>query len=80
MSIECTWVEFKRMAKEFHDAASAMDPDELQNAWKCLGLAYLGMNEPMWASSAARLLQMEGRAFMCRESVLMVAGEQGVGQ
>lgn len=44
MSIECTFEEFKRMAQEFRVNAPTLNPDELQNAWKCLGLGYLGMN------------------------------------
>ena len=42
---------------------NTLNPDELQNAWKCLGLGYLGMNEPMWQNSAAIVLQMECRTF-----------------
>jgi len=64
MSIDCTWEQFKHMAKEFHDAAPSLRGDELDNAWKCLGLGYLGMNDPAWESSAAILLKMEGRHYM----------------
>lgn len=63
MTIECSFDEFERMAKEFHDAAPALNLEELDNAWKCLGLGYLGMNEPMWQTSAATLLKMAGRAY-----------------
>lgn len=75
MSISCTWEEFKRMAKEFHDALPTLDLDALDNAWKCLGLAYLGMTEPMWQNSAAILLKMEGRAYMQREAELTANAE-----
>jgi hypothetical protein len=67
MTIDCTWNEFKRMAKEFHHAAPSLNLEELDNAWKCLSLAYFGMNEPMWASSAAALLKIEARVFSERE-------------
>lgn len=70
MSIECTWEEFKRMAKEFHDAAPTLNLDELDNAWKCLGLGYLGMSELMWQNSAVTLLNMEARVYMKREMEL----------
>ncbi len=63
MAIDCTFEEFKRMAKEFHEAAPKLSVDELNGAWKCLGLGYLGMNEPMWSNSAAALLRMEARTF-----------------
>jgi len=63
-TIDCTWEEFKRMAKEFHDAAPHLSPDELDNAWACLGLGYLGMNEPGWQHSAATLLKMEARTYI----------------
>ena len=65
-TIECSWEEFKRMAREFHDAAPTLDEDELDNAWKCLGLGYIGMNEPQWQSSAATLLKMEAKVYAAR--------------
>lgn len=70
-TIECTYEEFKRMAKEFHEAAPSLKIDELDNAWKCLGLGYIGMNEPMWQHSAATLLKMESRLYMEREETLL---------
>lgn len=65
-SIECTFEEFKRYAREFHEAVGALARDELSNAWKCLGLAYLGMSEPMWQHSAAIVLQMETKGYLER--------------
>ncbi len=70
-SITCTWDEFKRMAKEFHDAAPTLDLDQLDNAWKCLSLAYLGMTDRTWFRSAEVLLQMEARTFFERERELL---------
>lgn len=70
MTIECDFEGFKRMAKEFHEAAPTLALEELDNAWKCLGLGYLGMNEPMWQHSAATLLKMEARTFAEREAAL----------
>lgn len=69
-TIDCTWEEFKRYAKEFRDSAATLNRAELDNAWKCLGLAYLGMNEPMWQNSAAIVLQIEGRTYVERDLAL----------
>ena len=70
MTISCTWEEFKHMAKEFREAAPTLNLDELDNAWKCLGLGYLGMSEEMWQTSAAILLQIEMRTYLQRETDL----------
>lgn len=70
-TINCTWEEFKRMAKEFHEAAPTLDIDELDNAWKCLGIAYLGMLDPMWQHSSYILLNMEMRTYVQRELELL---------
>lgn len=75
-SINCTWEEFKKMANEFHKSLPTLNEDELENAWKCLGLAYLGMSEPIWQNSAAILLQMEMRAYMQREFELISAARK----
>ena len=69
-TVECFWEEFKRMAREFHEAAPTLDQDELDNAWKCLGLAYLGLSEAMWQSSAAVLLDIVARAYLARATEL----------
>lgn len=45
MSLDCTFEQFKRMAKEFREAASSLNLEELDNAWKCLGLGYLNMTK-----------------------------------
>lgn len=73
MSLSCTWDEFKRMAKEFREAAPTMNIDELDNAWKCLGLGYLNMSEPVWQHSAAIVLKMEERTYLQRENELTEA-------
>lgn len=62
-TIPCAFDEFKRMAKEFHEAAPTLNEEELENAWKALGLAYLGMHEEMWNTSAAIVLNMESRVY-----------------
>jgi hypothetical protein len=67
MTFKCTWQEFKVRAKEFHIAAPTLDIEELDNAWKCLGLSYLGMQEQMWVSSAAILLEIEAKIYSKRE-------------
>lgn len=66
LTIKCTWEEFKQMAKEFHMSAPTLNQDELENAWKCLGLGYLGMSENMWENSAAILYQMESKTYFNR--------------
>lgn len=57
MSLECTFEEFKKRYKEFTDALSTMNEEELDNSFKCLGLSYLNMNEEMWKSSAAIVMK-----------------------
>lgn len=76
MSIDCSFEDFKRMAKEFHVSAPTLNLDELDAAWKCLGLAYLGMREPMWERSAAIVLRMEARTFEeCERALSVRVGE-----
>lgn len=70
-SLTPNWEEFKQMAKEFRLSAPTLDIDELDNAWKCLGLAYLGMTEDMWRNSAAIVLKMEMETFLTREEELL---------
>jgi len=72
-TIECTFEGLKQIAKEFREAAPSMNLDELENAWKCFGLAYLGMNEPMWETSARILFRMESKTYLNREMELMTA-------
>lgn len=69
-TLPCTFEEFKCLAKEFNDAASTMNIHELDNAWKCLGLAYLGMYESMWQYSAASVLRMSTETFLACEREL----------
>lgn len=71
MSLECTWDGFKRIAKEFIDAAPTLNLAELDNAWKCLGISYLSMTEPMWSTSAECLLNMVHRVYRECEEKLM---------
>lgn len=78
MSIPCTFQEFKTMSREFNKAAPTLNADELENAWKCLGLAYLGMTEDMWQSSAAVVLRMECRTYVKRAQELEKASERPV--
>lgn len=74
--LACTFDQFKRMAREFHEAAPTLGIDELDNAWKCLGLGYLNMTEQMWRHSAAILLKMEMRTYVERASQLTSTREQ----
>lgn len=71
MAFECTWQEFKLRAKEFREAAPDLDIDELDNAWKCLSLSYLGMTDKIWQHSAAILLELNARIYYAREVELL---------
>lgn len=64
--LSCTWQEFKTRAKEFNKAAPGLNSEELESAWHCIALSYLNMSEPMWLSSAAILLNMEGEVYTKR--------------
>ncbi len=86
MSIECDFEGFKRLARDFMQAAPTARLDELDNGWKCLGLAYLGCKHddtPLGrfyeANTAPRVLQMASKVFMQREAELLAAEavEQG---
>lgn len=70
-TIECTFEEFKRMAKEFQDSLPTLNKEELENAWKCISLAYLGMSEDMWQTSAAYVLQFLSETYFEREMELV---------
>jgi hypothetical protein len=69
--LTCTFEEFKQKAKEFTDAAFSLNLEELENAYKCLGLSYLNMSEPMWERSSVIVLNMCNRVFLEREAELM---------
>jgi hypothetical protein len=47
--------------------APTLNYDELDNAYKALGLSYLGMREPMWQHSAAIVLKMATKTYIQRE-------------
>ncbi len=66
-TIVCNWQEFKERSRDFFLAAPTLDLDELDNAFKCLGLSYLGMNEPMWINSAATVMRLAANKYMERE-------------
>jgi hypothetical protein len=76
--LSCSWEEFKKMGKEFMDAAPTLNIDELDNAWKCFSLGYLNMNETMWRSSACVLFNMAGKVFVKREHELVPEDERSV--
>ena len=67
MTLECSWEEFKHRAKEFNDMAPTLNFDELDNAFKALGLSYLNMREDMWRHSAAIVLKMATKTYVERE-------------
>ena len=67
MTLVCSWEEFKHRAKEFHLSAPTLDYDGLDNAFKALGLSYLGMREDMWRHSAAVVLKMATKTYVERE-------------
>ena len=70
-TLPCSWEEFKRRAKEFHEAAPTLNLEQLDNAFKALSLSYLGMHEEMWQLSAATVLKMETRTYLEREDELL---------
>lgn len=69
-TLECSWEEFKRASKEFYDAVPTLNSDELDNAFKALGLMYVGMTDNKWEHSAAILFDMMSRACIKREMEL----------
>jgi hypothetical protein len=80
MSIEsnplaCTFDQFKRMSKEFFDALPTLNLEEMDNAFKCLSLAYLSMVEdrPGEQVQAAIVLKIATRHFIQREAQLEAA-------
>lgn len=71
MSLPCTFEEFKRRAKEFHEAAPTCNADELHGAWSCLASSYLGMTEEQWINSAAAVIKMEVDLYLeCNQKLL----------
>lgn len=79
-SVNCTFDQFKRIARDFCNAAPTLELDQLENAWKCLGLAYLGMHEEMWQTSAAIVLKMETETYLLREAELLNTTTTGADQ
>jgi len=70
----CNWQEYKKMAVEFHQMAPDLDYDELDNAFKCLTLAYFNLKcDPMWKGSSVIVMEMATKDFMQREMELMAA-------
>lgn len=69
--MECTFEEFKQRYKQFDDALPTMKLDELDNAFKCLGLSYLHMSEEMWYSSAVVVWKWAAEKYMKREQELL---------
>ena len=52
-TIKCTWDEFKKICKEYIDTSSTASYEELEAGWKCIGLAYLGLEATDALSSNA---------------------------
>ena len=67
MIFECSWVEFKHRIKEFIDLAPTLNFEELDHAFKAIGLSYLGMQEDMWQHSASIALKMATKTYVDRE-------------
>lgn len=42
-TLECTYEEFKRASKQIMVEAPSLSIDQLNNAWKCFGLMFLGI-------------------------------------
>jgi len=64
MPFDCSWEEFKLRAKEFNDMAPKLDQNELDSAFKALGLSYFGMREEKWLNSAAMVMQMANKTYV----------------
>lgn len=45
-SIQSDFEGLKKIASEFHKALPTLNEEELENSWKCFGLAYLGCEFP----------------------------------
>lgn len=71
-TINCTFEEFKRFSKEFHDNAPSMNQEELDNAFKALGLCYLGMFETEWKNSAVAVLRLSSSTYFNRSCELAI--------
>lgn len=69
-TLECSWEEFKRASKEFYNAVPTLNSDELDNAFKALGLMYMGMTDNKWEHSAVILFDMMSRVSIKREMEL----------
>lgn len=67
MTLECSWDEFKLCVKEFIDAAPTLNFDELDNAFKAVGLSYLGMREDMQQHSASIALKIATETYVDQE-------------
>ena len=78
-TIACSWEELKRMAKEFHDSLASMNEEELDSAWKCLALGYLGMHEEKWAASAVALIRIMSREYEQRLAQLIGVCDERAG-
>lgn len=66
---ECTFEEFKQRFNEFRLAEPTLNDDELDNAFKMLGLSYLSMTEDMWQNSAAIVLKMASKIMIDRNLI-----------
>ena len=68
----CSFDEFKKSAKEFNDSIDTLNIEELDNAWKCLGIQYLSMDEEMWLNSSAILYEMMCKKYIERERTILM--------
>jgi len=73
-SIRTDFEGLKQMASEFHKALPTLNEDELENSWKCFGLAYMGCEFPddlrgrtNRDASAPALLRIVSRDYLQRK-------------
>lgn len=80
-TIEPTFEEFKKLAAEFGRAAPTADRDALEAGYKCIGLAYIGLQfseHPVFSQTervaAPIVLNICSRTKLAREFELDRAG------
>ena len=74
MTLTPTWQEFRMMSKEFFIAAKSANEEELEAGFKCLGLAYLGIQfdegpfkKMQVEIEAPTIIRLAGKAKLDRE-------------
>lgn len=62
------YIEFNKAAKELREALKTLNSDELENAWKCLGILYLQLDvDEVFRMLAAQRLKYIGNEVIQRQ-------------